>query len=78
MPVFIGRVVMPISPSARKIMGVVRYISNQETHHKKVSFKEELLIFLRKHGVDFDEDYPIDILRIPFREGDGFFLSNPR
>ena len=33
------------------------YISNQEKHHKKVSFKEELLAFLREYGIEYNEDY---------------------
>ncbi len=34
-----------------------RYIQNQERHHQKVSFKEEYLIFLKKYGVDYNEEY---------------------
>ena len=30
---------------------------NQKVHHKKLSFKEEYLQFLREYGVDFDEKY---------------------
>ena len=36
---------------------VIEYIKNQEEHHKKVSFKDELRDFLVKHGVKFDEKY---------------------
>jgi len=36
---------------------VVRYIDGQEEHHKKRSFKEELLGLLRKYGVQYDERY---------------------
>jgi len=36
---------------------VIEYIKNQEEHHKKVSFKNELREFLIKHGVTFDEKY---------------------
>jgi len=36
---------------------VHRYIANQEEHHRKVSFKEELIAFLRKHEVEYDETY---------------------
>jgi putative transposase len=32
----------------------VRYIRNQEEHHRKKGFREEFEIFLRKHGIDFD------------------------
>jgi REP element-mobilizing transposase RayT len=36
---------------------VIEYIKNQEEHHKKVSFKDELRQFLVRHGVPFDEKY---------------------
>ncbi|MGQ7870281.1 transposase [Sunxiuqinia sp. sy24] len=34
-----------------------RYIENQEEHHKRMSFKEEYLMFLKEYGIDFDERY---------------------
>lgn len=36
---------------------VVKYIDNQEEHHKKISFREEYIDFLRKFEVDYDERY---------------------
>jgi hypothetical protein len=36
---------------------VQKYIANQEEHHRKISFQDELRTLLRKHGVDFDERY---------------------
>jgi putative transposase len=36
---------------------VVAYIQNQQEHHKKLSFEEELVQFLQKHGVKYDERY---------------------
>ena len=36
---------------------VVRYISNQETHHRKRTFKEELIVLLEKHGIEYDKRY---------------------
>jgi REP element-mobilizing transposase RayT len=36
---------------------VVEYIKNQQEHHKKVSFREELRALLVKYGVEFDEKY---------------------
>ena len=36
---------------------VIRYIQCQEQHHQRVSFQEEFLALLRKHGVEFDERY---------------------
>lgn len=36
---------------------VIRYIQNQQKHHRKQSFKDEYLNFLKKFEVDFDEKY---------------------
>lgn len=36
---------------------VRRYIRNQEEHHKKVSFKDELIALLKKNGIPYDERY---------------------
>ena len=33
------------------------YIENQKEHHKKRTFQEEYLMFLKEYGVDYDEDY---------------------
>jgi putative transposase len=38
----------------------VRYIQNQEEHHRKVSFQEELRALLREAGIEFDERYVWD------------------
>jgi REP element-mobilizing transposase RayT len=32
-----------------------RYIQNQAEHHRKLTFKEELEIFLKKHGMEYME-----------------------
>jgi REP element-mobilizing transposase RayT len=45
------------SVSKSHVEQVKRYISNQEEHHRKVSFQEELLAFLKKHGVEYDPRY---------------------
>jgi len=34
-----------------------QYIANQEEHHKKITFKEELGIFLKEYGIEYDERY---------------------
>ena len=39
---------------------VLTYIANQEEHHRKVSFKEEFIGFLKKHGIAYDERYVFD------------------
>ena len=33
------------------------YIENQEEHHKKMSFKEEYLLFLKEYGIEYNEKY---------------------
>ena len=36
---------------------VYKYIQNQEAHHKKQTFREEYLEFLKKFKIDYDEKY---------------------
>ena len=36
------------------------YIDNQETHHRRRTFQEELRAFLKKYGVKFDEAFVWD------------------
>lgn len=36
---------------------VMNYVRNQERHHKKQTFQEELLSLLIKHEIEFDERY---------------------
>lgn len=45
------------SYSHSQIDQVVRYINNQEKHHKKQTFKEEYLLLLKKFNIQFDEKY---------------------
>ena len=33
------------------------YIQNQKEHHKKMTFEEEFLAFLEKHGIEYDHRY---------------------
>ena len=33
------------------------YIAKQEEHHKKMSFREEYLLFLKEYGIDYNEQY---------------------
>ncbi len=33
------------------------YILNQKEHHKKLTFKEEYLLFLEEYGIDYDKRY---------------------
>jgi REP element-mobilizing transposase RayT len=43
--------------SASNLAAVKRYVRNQEAHHRKMSFEEEIFAFLKKHGVEFDPKY---------------------
>jgi putative transposase len=36
---------------------VGEYVKDQAEHHRKKSFREELMLLLRKHGIDFEERY---------------------
>jgi len=48
------------SYSKSQIDSVVKYILNQEQHHKKKTFKEEYLELLKKFGIEYDEKYLFD------------------
>ncbi len=50
-----GYAAFTVSASARE--DVQRYIARQEEHHRVKSFREELVEFLRKSGVEYDERY---------------------
>jgi REP element-mobilizing transposase RayT len=45
------------SVSCSNVEAVKEYIAGQEEHHKAVSFQEEFVTFLRRHGVEYDERY---------------------
>ena len=36
---------------------VVKYVENQEEHHRKISFKEELKEFYKLHNIKFENDF---------------------
>jgi putative transposase len=40
--------------SGSRLDDVRNYIASQEAHHRKVSFQEEFLTLLRKHGLEYD------------------------
>jgi len=48
------------SVSESQVASVRRYIRTQESHHRKLSFQDELTALLRKHGIEFDERYVVD------------------
>jgi REP element-mobilizing transposase RayT len=45
------------SYSRSQIDDVIKYINNQEEHHKKSTFKEEYLKLLQRFDVEYDERY---------------------
>lgn len=45
------------SYSRSQISNVIGYIQNQEEHHRRKTFKEEYLDFLKKFEIDYDERY---------------------
>ncbi|MGK9477966.1 IS200/IS605 family transposase [Melioribacter sp. OK-6-Me] len=45
------------SYSHSQIGNVYNYILNQENHHKKKTFREEYLDFLKKYEIEFNEKY---------------------
>jgi len=48
-----GYAAFSVSESNRET--VKAYIANQEKHHRRMTFKEELVALLDKHGIDYDE-----------------------
>jgi len=45
------------SYGSSQIDAVVKYIQNQEKHHKRFTFKEEYLTMLHKFKIEYDENY---------------------
>ncbi len=43
--------------SIREKERLIRYVENQEKHHQKMTFREELIQMLKNHDVPFDEKY---------------------
>ncbi len=48
------------SYSHSQIDNVIKYVMNQKEHHRKVSFKEEYIDFLKKFEIEHDEKYLFD------------------
>jgi len=48
------------SHSRSQIDAVVRYVLNQEEHHKSINFREEYLEILRKNDIGYQEEYLFD------------------
>lgn len=45
------------SVSKSNMNTVVKYIANQETHHRKITFEDEFITLLEKHGIEYDPRY---------------------
>lgn len=45
------------SISKSQLGKVIRYIQEQEIHHKEKSFKEEYIDFLEAYGIEYDKKY---------------------
>ena len=48
------------SVSQSNLADVVRYIEEQEEHHKRVGFQDEYRAFLKAYGIEYDERYVWD------------------
>ena len=46
--------------SQSNVADVRRYIENQEEHHRKMTFQDELRALFERHGIEFDERYVWD------------------
>ncbi len=42
------------SVSSSNVAAVIKYIDNQEAHHRKMSFEQEFIALLDRHGVRYD------------------------
>jgi hypothetical protein len=40
-----------------QLSGKIKYIEEQQDHHKRISFREEYLEFLMENEIEFDERY---------------------
>jgi REP element-mobilizing transposase RayT len=45
------------SVSKSQVDKIYKYIQNQEIHHRKITFREEYISFLKKYDVVYDERY---------------------
>jgi len=53
-----GYVVFSVSESST--LAVTKYIARQEEHHRKISFQEEFVAFLKKNRIEYDPRYMWD------------------
>lgn len=43
--------------SASQLPRLIRYVRNQEEHHRTVTFEEEFIVLLKRHKIECDERY---------------------
>ncbi len=43
--------------SKKELTSVINYINNQEEHHRKRTFREEYVEFLKENEIDYKEEY---------------------
>lgn len=48
------------SVSHSNLSTVATYIERQAEHHRRITFQDEYVAFLKKHGVDYDKRYVFD------------------
>ena len=53
-----GYGIFSVNPSEIQI--VINYIKNQANHHNKKTFREELVTFLNKYDVDYNERFLLE------------------
>ena len=65
--------------SQSNLANVIRYIENQEEHHKRVTFQDEYRAFLNAYGSSLTNDtFGINRDRNPFRVYTTFDIMDPR
>jgi REP element-mobilizing transposase RayT len=45
------------SVGVSQVKKTIAYINRQEEHHRTQTFEEEFIVFLKKHGIQYDERY---------------------
>jgi putative transposase len=43
--------------SSSNVAMVIRYIDNQEEHHRKFTFEQEFITMLQKQGIPYDPEH---------------------
>jgi REP element-mobilizing transposase RayT len=52
------------SVSKSSVSAVAKYIGRQGEHHRKITFEEEFIALLEKHGVEYDPKYVLRLIRV--------------